>query len=293
MAGFINNFTSGYSFDDESVEYESFRFGDYGEYVFYRKEENKKEGYNSYSYPVYNNSYYFYFGLNEGNTAIEKFKKQFYSDCTEAQELPFDVSIKMLKSPTLCEPDGGVISFESNSLSGKCFTYEISDVNNVTKSGKNENVSGLTVGTYRVSISGFSSCDDNLDDYLGKISYDIEINYQTPMISLDVDVTQPTESVGTGSFKISNITMYGVTYSSIDDIDGSFDINKGDFSISYKLTDSNGNIKHSNRKCEFTDLPEGEYKLSVQELCNGETPVGVVKTKTIIIKSPENKTENG
>ena len=293
MAGFINNFTSGYSFDDESVEYESFRFGDYGEYVFYKKEENKEKGYNSYSYPVYNNSYYFYFGLNAGNTAIEKFKKQFYSDCTEAQELPFDVSIKMLKSPTLCEPDGGVISFESNSLSGKCFTYEISDVNNVTKSGKNENVSGLTVGTYRVSISGFSSCDDNLNDYLGKISYDIEINYQTPMISLDVDVTQPTESEETGSFKISNITMYGVTYSSIDDVDGSFDINKGDFSISYKLTDSNGDIKHSNGKCEFTGLQEGEYKLSVQELCNGETPVGAVKTKTIIIKSPENKTENG
>lgn len=294
MAGFINNFTNGYSFDDESVEYESFRFGDYGKYVFYKKEENKENGYNSYSYPVYNNSYYFYFGLNAGNTAIEKFKKQFYSDCTEAQELPFDVSIKLVKSPTLCDTDAGEISFESNSLSGKCFTYEITDANNVTKSGKNENASGLTVGTYKVSISGFSSCDNNLNDYLGKISYDIEINYQTPMISLDVDVTQPKESGGTGSINFSNITMYGVTYNSSEFIDnedakgGYFNIND-EFTISYTLKDSNNNDVDRDK---YNSLVEGEYKLSVQELCNGEGR-GDTKIKTIIIKHPEKKTEDG
>lgn len=292
MAGFINNFTNGYSFDDESVEYESFRFGDYGEYIFYQK--NEKENYNSYSYPVYNNSYYFYFGLNAGNTAIEKFKKQFYSDCTEPEELPFDVSIKLIKSPTLCNPDAGELSFESNSLSNKCYAYEITDASNVTISGINENASGLTVGTYKVSISAFTSCDDNLnlDGYLGKISNDIEIKYQTPMISLDVDVTQPTESGGTGSFKISNIIMYGVAYSSIVDRGGYFGINNEEFVISYMLTDSNGNIIDSNGKCEFTGLLEGEYKLSVQEICT-DTPVGDVKTRTIIIKYLENTTEDG
>ena len=293
MAGFINNFTNGYSFDDESVEYESFRFGDYGKYVFYKKEEEK---YNSYSYPVYNNSYYFYFGLNAGNTAIEKFKKQFYSDCTEAQELPFDVSIKLVKSPTLCERDGGVISFESNSLSGKCLTYEITDVNNVTiSSGMNENASGLTVGGYKVSISGFTSCDDKSDDYLGKISYDIEINYQTPMLSLGVNVKQPTVSGGTGSCEIINITMYGVTYSvpkkssdnvKDDDKDGNIVIgyyNFDEFAIKYWLTDSNNDYVPIYK---YNSLDEGEYKLSAQELC-GEKGVGDPKEKTIIIEYPK------
>lgn len=295
MAGFINKFTNGYSFDDESVEYESFRFGDYGEYVFYKKEENKEKKYNSYSYPVYNNSYYFYFGLNAGNTAIEKFKKQFYSDCTETEELPFDVSIKLVKSPTLCNPNAGEISFESNSLNGKCYVYEITDVNNVTiSSGMNENASGLTVGSYKVSISGFTSCDDKSDDYLGKISYDIGINYQTPMISLDVDVTQPKKSGETGSIEVNNITMYGVTYNLGEFIDnedakGGYYIINDEFTISYTLKDSNNNDVDRDK---YNSLDEGEYKLSVQELCNGEG-VGDVKIKTIIIESPKNETEDG
>lgn len=291
MAGFINNFTSGYSFDDESVEYESFRFGGYGKYIFYKK--NEKEKYNSYQYPVYNNSYYFYFGLNAGNTAIEKFKKEFYSDCTEAEELPFDVSIKLVKSPTLCNPNVGEISFESNSLNDKCYAYEITDVNNVTISGMNENASGLTVGSYKVSVSAFTSCNDGLGDYLGKITNDIEIKYQTPMLSLGVDVAQPTESGGTGSLSINNITMYGVTYSSIRDIGGYYVINEGEFSIKYWLTDSNGNDVDRSR---FNSLDEGEYKLSAQEICyDGDimTPVGDVKTRTIIIRYIKNETENG
>lgn len=200
----------------------------------------------------------------------------------------------MVKSPTLCDTDAGEISFESNSLSGKCFTYEITDANNVTKSGKNENASGLTFGTYKVSISGFSSCDNNLNDYLGKISYDIEINHQTPMISLDVDVTQPKESGGTGSINFSNITMYGVTYNSSEFIDnedakgGYFNIND-EFTISYTLKDSNNNDVDRDK---YNSLVEGEYKLSVQELCNGEGR-GDTKIKTIIIKHPEKKTEDG
>ena len=86
--------------------------------------------------------------------------------------------------------------------------------------------------------------------------------------------------------------MYGVAYSSIVDRGGYFGINNEEFVISYMLTDSNGNIIDSNGKCEFTGLLEGEYKLSVQEICT-DTPVGDVKTRTIIIKYLENTTEDG
>lgn len=36
-----------------------------------------------YAFPLYNNSFYFYFGLNQGSTAIEKFYEQFYADCSK------------------------------------------------------------------------------------------------------------------------------------------------------------------------------------------------------------------
>jgi hypothetical protein len=38
-----------------------------------------------YSFPLYNNSFYFYFGLNPGKTAIDKFYRQFYSDCSTSK----------------------------------------------------------------------------------------------------------------------------------------------------------------------------------------------------------------
>jgi len=38
-------------------------------------------GNQEYAFPLYNNSFYFYFGLNQGSTAIEKFYEQFISKC--------------------------------------------------------------------------------------------------------------------------------------------------------------------------------------------------------------------
>lgn len=69
--------TAEYSVDD----YYMFRFG---LNTFADKEQKKhyllKEG-GSYSMPQYENSFYFYFGLKDGSTALDEFKKQFFSEC--------------------------------------------------------------------------------------------------------------------------------------------------------------------------------------------------------------------
>ena len=44
--------------------------------------------------PLYNNSYYFYFGINKGSTAIDKFNKLFYSECYKNDKRPFSYEIK-------------------------------------------------------------------------------------------------------------------------------------------------------------------------------------------------------
>lgn len=54
------------------------------DYILFRMGDNRhfyKYGRTSYSMPLYENSFYFYFGINEGNTAIDKFNKMFYSEC--------------------------------------------------------------------------------------------------------------------------------------------------------------------------------------------------------------------
>lgn len=43
--------------------------------------------------PVYNNSFFFYFGINKGSTAIDKFNNMFYSACFRNSKVPFSFSI--------------------------------------------------------------------------------------------------------------------------------------------------------------------------------------------------------
>ena len=52
--------------------------------------------------PLYNNSFYFYFGLNPGNTAIDKFRKQYDSECVKPNKSPFTVDVDS-RGRTYCD----------------------------------------------------------------------------------------------------------------------------------------------------------------------------------------------
>lgn len=51
--------------------------------------------------PLYNNSFYFYFGLYEGKTAIDMFNKKFNADCYNNIKRPFNLNITTV-SPKTC-----------------------------------------------------------------------------------------------------------------------------------------------------------------------------------------------
>lgn len=64
--------------------------------------------------PVYNNSYYFYFGLKDGNSAIDKFYHDFYSVCKKTKTESFSISTSAY-SATLCGGGSdGIIDFQSD-----------------------------------------------------------------------------------------------------------------------------------------------------------------------------------
>ena len=44
--------------------------------------------------PLYNNSYYFYFGVKKGSTAIDKFNELFYSPCVRNEKKPFTLDVE-------------------------------------------------------------------------------------------------------------------------------------------------------------------------------------------------------
>lgn len=69
-------------------------------YLLFRQGDNI-HFYND-KFPLYNNSFYFYFGLNEGNTAIDKFNKLYFSQCFKDKKYPF--SLKVISEPSAWMP---------------------------------------------------------------------------------------------------------------------------------------------------------------------------------------------
>ncbi len=57
-------------------------------------EDDSKSKY--YSLPMYNNSYYFYFGLHDGATALDRFYKEFYAECPRMNEGKIVVNITVM-----------------------------------------------------------------------------------------------------------------------------------------------------------------------------------------------------
>lgn len=83
--------------DKKDDSYLTFRFGAEG-----GKSDSNSEGRIRHFYhtdgdklsmPLYNNSYYFYFGVKKGSTAIDKFNKMFNASCFKRQTHPFTIDI--------------------------------------------------------------------------------------------------------------------------------------------------------------------------------------------------------
>ena len=99
-----------YNIEQFSRDYYKFRMG--LQPFFYKTDDTK----NLKSFPRYENSFYFYFGLKSGKTAIEKFNSEFYSSCENIEELPFDVKV-LLTNSTWCGEDNGSIFLEIVNIS--------------------------------------------------------------------------------------------------------------------------------------------------------------------------------
>lgn len=64
---------------------------------------------NEYYMPQYENSYYFYFGLNAGSTAIEKFNTQFFSTCESNTLLQSEASLILsVNEMNICNGTGSI-----------------------------------------------------------------------------------------------------------------------------------------------------------------------------------------
>lgn len=96
------NYIGNYNLERSSDAYLNFRFGNYlkGDntkiyyYDYNMKTSSRIESSNR--IPRYENSFYFYFGLNEGKTAIDKFNTEYFSECNQKDNLEaaYNISYK-------------------------------------------------------------------------------------------------------------------------------------------------------------------------------------------------------
>lgn len=73
--------------ENQSLSYKAFRFG-IEDFNKFEKKFLIKNG-NMYFMPQYENSFYFYFGLKDGNTAIDRLYSEYYAQCTVNDGKPY------------------------------------------------------------------------------------------------------------------------------------------------------------------------------------------------------------
>ena len=95
MQPIMDGYSKGFAqalYDDPDEAYITFRLG---------ADKNGKYGRvrhfyihrNHWHMPVFNNSFYFYFGINKGSTAIDKFNNLYMADCFQNEKEPFSLDI--------------------------------------------------------------------------------------------------------------------------------------------------------------------------------------------------------
>lgn len=182
--------------DKTDEEYLTFRFGaENGKRKEYNSEGRIRHFYNvdssrtKFSMPLYNNSFYFYFGIKKGNTAIDKFNKMFNSSCFSQYVYPFTLDVESRgKSycPSMYKPDidgyNGIsyikVNVDDITLP---YTYTLTDSNG------NETVPKTEIkNSTNFTISGISNQDYILEvtDGNGK-TITKRISLSIPKIKID------------------------------------------------------------------------------------------------------------
>lgn len=99
--------------EQSSIDYYYFRFGldnEMSEEELSKEKRNKFLSFekNSAFLPMYENSYYFYFGLKDGNTAIDRFYKDYYAKCSNDNDYGSFFKIEEIGRTSCADDDGGI-----------------------------------------------------------------------------------------------------------------------------------------------------------------------------------------
>ena len=197
----------------------------------------------------YDNSYYFYFGLNGNNTALTKLVRDFLTPCIIETDNNFQcVSNTIVNDGIDNLPTGSIIVDIIGGVAPLEYTWDGPEIlgvqypqpSNIINSDSTTTIEGLYSGTYNLSV---------LDDAGNKTSCSFQVG-GPPNVSCDVQFSTPTSSGGSdGEIEIS--------------------VSNGIAPYTYELYNSVGNLLQSiitpNTTHEFTNLVSGTFDIVVTD----------------------------
>lgn len=192
MEEIVSAYTTGYTSDVRNKDYLDFRFGSNSadsngiakERHFYGYNKAKDDVYHyvaeniymdsqfpdtgyTYAFPLYDNSFYFYFGLNRGSTAIEKFYEQFYSECKDNEKYDFYMDLKIGNSGSSLKDIYVHVHGADRYTLELYYGDELLESKIITPEAGDSDFEGLKSGTYNVKA---------IDDKGNSISGCINLN---------------------------------------------------------------------------------------------------------------------
>ena len=141
--------------EENNQDYVLFRFGIDGKNRHLKSRFLIKED-GRYYLPSYENSYYFYYGIKNGATALDKFLTDYFAECPTRGEIFLPEINVNITNKIICVEDGRV-DFEVKNVPIP-FNYTLRDSDNLPISGASEmdmnefTVTGLTPGVYTIEV---------------------------------------------------------------------------------------------------------------------------------------------
>lgn len=259
------NYTRNYNLERMSEDYYLFRMGT--EPYFYDN--------TSYALPRYENSFYFYFGLKMGKTAIDKFNSQFFAPCEDASAITSPITVET-KPNSWCtdgtENSDGYVLVDLSNISKPC-DVTLRSLNDSlewserVESGKDK----IFFGIY----DNLGSDQNYIKEYLGITNEDtIKNDYDKNLIKAEENMI---DYIPNGEYELVVTDADGilVTYK--------FSLKNTKLQFTYDKFDNevpnNQRLESKNWKDLFTKITSSNYTtyggyIVINNIINGELPGG-------------------
>ena len=285
------NYISNYNLEEFSRDYYLFRMGNK---PFYYDSGN--------SLPRYENSFYFYFGIKDGKTAIEKFNSQFFATCEDASAT--ESAIRYEAEPNdWCSTDTGYILLDMSNIA-KPYDIILNSVSNGNISATVNKVNEDNVYFGNKKAYGKHHNNEDIPTVTKLVEYTIkDVNgNETTATDLPNGKYEITITDGEGNITTTQINLarqpLSFTYSKVDndvpnnqreDENGDNYLNESYLSKIYaKYVDYGGYIIIDN--IINGENPQGTYRVTV-EVLNDKDLTGFIATCEISVDKQGNITE--